>query len=62
MGPKSYDDYPYKREKRGWEYNSVEEHLPSMCKALGLISSTAKKRRKEKWKDNLRRWKGDTEG
>lgn len=30
--------------------NSVEEHLPSMCKAQGFIPSTTKKKRQEKEK------------
>jgi predicted transcriptional regulator len=31
----------------GWGYRSVVEHLPSLCKALGLIFSTIKKRERE---------------
>jgi hypothetical protein len=30
---------------RGWGYISVAKHLPSMLKALGLISSNAKRKK-----------------
>lgn len=26
--------------QRGWGFSTVVEHLPSMCKVLGLITST----------------------
>jgi hypothetical protein len=32
--------------QKGWGCSSVVEYLPSMCKAQGLISSTAKRERR----------------
>jgi hypothetical protein len=37
----------FKNKKSGWGHNLVLEHLPSMYKALGSISSTEKN--KIKW-------------
>jgi hypothetical protein len=36
------------RKYVGWKYSSVGEYLPSMCRALGLISSTTKKKKERK--------------
>jgi hypothetical protein len=33
-------------KEKGWRYGSLEEHLLGMCKALGLIPRTAKKKKK----------------
>lgn len=34
----------YRINIKSWVYNSVIEHLPIMCEALGSISSTMKKK------------------
>jgi len=42
--------YGSKKEKRGWGFSSVVEHLPRKRKALGSVPSSGKKKKEPKKK------------
>jgi hypothetical protein len=39
---------PTNNKNKGWRYSSEVEHLPSICKALGSISSTEKDKERDR--------------
>jgi hypothetical protein len=41
------------QSKKGWGCSSVVEHLPTMCKVLGSILSTARKNKTKQTTPNL---------
>jgi hypothetical protein len=59
---RSYLKIKILKNKKGWGYSTVEEHLPSICETLGSILS--RKKRKERRKEGSKegRREGNKEG